>query len=247
MMTLLPVIVAPFIGSFLGVLIRRLPAGQPVVLARSCCVSCGSNLVASDLVPVVSFLALRGRCRRCGAPIGLFHLAIELASIAVALWVVLTQTEPGWIWVGCVLGWTLLALAWIDAEHMVLPDVLTLPLVLAGLGVCVLLERREAADHALGAALGYVVFRAVAAFYQRWRGRTGLGGGDAKLLAAAGAWLGWQALPWVVLEASLAGIAAALAARLLGWQVSRATALPFGPFLAAAIWLVWLYGMPLSR
>ncbi len=145
------------------------------------------------------------------------------------------------------LGWTLLALAWIDAEHMFLPDALTLPLVLAGLGVCALLERWSLADHALGAALGYLAFRAVAIFYQVWRGRTGLGGGDAKLLAAAGAWLGWQALPWVVLAASLAGIAAALIARLLGHPVSRATALPFGPFLAIAIWLVWLYGVPVPQ
>ncbi len=246
-MKLLPVIVAPFIGSFLGVLIRRLPAGQPVVLARSFCASCGANLAACDLVPVVSFLVLRGRCRRCRAPIGVFHLVIELAAVAVALWVVLTQTEPGWIWASCVLGWTLLALAWIDAEHMFLPDMLTLPLVLAGLGACVLLDRWSVVDHALGAALGYLAFRAIAAFYQAWRGRTGLGGGDAKLLAAAGAWLGWQALPWVVLEASLAGIAAALTARVLGRHISRATALPFGPFLAIAIWLVWLYGVPLPQ
>lgn len=241
-MKLLPLIVAPFIGSFLGVLIRRLPAGQPVMLARSVCESCGRTLAARDLVPVASFLALRGRCRRCRAPIGIFHLIVELAAMSVALWVVLTETESGRIWASCVLGWTLLVLAWIDAEHMFLPDVLTLPLVVAGLCVCLLLERWDAADHALGAVLGYLAFRAVGMVYQAWRGRAGLGGGDAKLMAVAGAWLGWQALPWVVLEASLAGIAAALAARLLGHDVSRDTALPFGPFLAAAIWLVWLYG-----
>jgi leader peptidase (prepilin peptidase)/N-methyltransferase len=246
-MRFLPVIFAPFIGSFLGVLIRRLPAGQPIVLARSACAACGHRLSVRDLVPVVSYLVLRGRCRRCRAPIGVFHPAIELAALAVALWAALTLTEPGWVWASCVLGWTLLVLAWIDGGHMMLPDVLTLPLLLAGLGATLLLDPEDAADHALGAALGYFAFLGVAALYRAWRGRTGLGGGDAKLLAAAGAWLGWQALPWVVLEASVAGIAAALISRLLGRRVSGTTALPFGPFIAAAVWLVWLYGVPLER
>jgi leader peptidase (prepilin peptidase)/N-methyltransferase len=246
-MQFLPVILAPFIGSFLGVLIRRLPAGQPIALARSACASCGCRLGVIDLVPVVSFVVLRGRCRSCGAPIGVFHLAVELAALAVALWAALTLTEPGWVWASCVLGWTLLALGWIDVEHMMLPDVLTLPLLLAGLGVTLLLDQADIADHALGAVLGYVAFRAIAAGYRAWRGRDGLGGGDAKLLAAAGAWLGWQALPWVVLEASLAGIGAALIARLLGHRISGTTALPFGPFIALGIWLVWLYGVPMTE
>jgi leader peptidase (prepilin peptidase)/N-methyltransferase len=245
-MQFLPVIFAPFIGSFLGVLIRRLPAGQPIVLARSACASCGRNLAARDLVPVVSFLLLRGRCRTCHASIGVFHLAVELTAVAVALWAALTLTEPDWVWASCVLGWTLLALAWIDVEHMLLPDVLTLPLLLSGLGATLLLDPQDIFDHALGAAVGYFVFRAVAVAYRAWRGRDGLGGGDAKLLAAAGAWLGWQALPAVVLEASLAGIAAALVARVLGRRIGPTTMLPFGPFIAAAIWLVWLYGVPIA-
>jgi leader peptidase (prepilin peptidase)/N-methyltransferase len=249
-MQFLPVIFAPFIGSFLGVLIRRLPEGQPIALARSVCVSCGRVLGVRDLVPVASFLLLRGRCRTCHAPIGVFHLAVELAAVAVALWAALmfaepALAEPAWVWASCVLGWTLLALGWIDVEHMMLPDVLTLPLLLAGLGATLLLDPQDIGDHALGAVVGYLVFRAIAAGYRAWRGRTGLGGGDAKLLAAAGAWLGWQALPSVVLEASVAGIAAALIAHLLGRRVSRTTALPFGPFIAAAVWLVWLYGVPL--
>jgi len=246
-MQFLPVIFAPFIGSFLGVLIRRLPRGQPIVLARSACVSCGRGLAVRDLVPVLSFLLLRGRCRTCHAPIGVFHLAIELTAVAVALWAALTLAEPDWVWASCVLGWTLLALGWIDVEHMMLPDVLTLPLLLAGLGATLLLDPGDALDHALGAVVGYLAFRAIAAGYRAWRGHDGLGGGDAKLLAAAGAWLGWQALPWVVLEASLAGIAAALVAHLLGRRISRTTALPFGSFIAAAVWLVWLYGVPFAE
>jgi leader peptidase (prepilin peptidase)/N-methyltransferase len=120
----LPIIVAPFIGSFLGVLIRRLPAGEPVAMARSACAACGRRLGARDLVPLVSFLLLRGRCRICGAPIGWFHPAIELAALGVALWAALTQDAPGLVWASCVLGWTLLALGWIDVEHGVAARVL---------------------------------------------------------------------------------------------------------------------------
>ena len=243
----LPIIAAPFIGSFLGVLIRRLPAGQPIGLARSACGSCGTTLGALDLVPIVSFLLLRGRCRNCQAPIGTFHLAIEVAATLVALWATLIYAEQGWIWASCVLGWTLLALAWIDIEHMLLPDTLTLPLLLAGLGTTLLLQPETITDQALGAALGYIVFRAVGAGYRISRGRTGLGGGDAKLLAAAGGWLGWQALPWIVVGASLGGIVAALIACLLGHRISRTTAIPFGCFIAVATWLVWLYGLPIPQ
>ncbi len=244
-MQLLPIIFAPFIGSFVGVLIRRLPAGRPIVLARSACDSCGHALGARDLVPLASFFLLRGRCRSCQAPIGWFHPAVELAAVVVALWAALVLSEAPWVWASCVLGWTLLALAWIDVEHMLLPDVLTLPLLLAGLGCTLLLQPESVFEHALGAALGYLAFRAIAVGYQAWRGRAGMGAGDAKLFAAGGAWLGWQALPWVVVEASVGGIVVALIARLLGHRISRSTALPFGPFIAAAIWLVWLYGVPL--
>jgi leader peptidase (prepilin peptidase) / N-methyltransferase len=237
-------VVAPFIGSFLGVLIRRLPRGRPVLLARSACDSCGATLAPVDLVPLASFLAQRGRCRRCGAPIGWFHPAIELAALAVAFsaWSVAGGAQ---LWVDCLLGYTLLALAWIDVEHGILPDVLTLPLLLAGLALAWLADPASALDCAIGAALGYLLFRAVALIYHRLRGREGLGEGDAKLLAAGGAWLGWQQLGSVVLVAALLGLAAALLARLAGRPLDRASAIAFGPFLALAVWLIRLHPLPL--
>ena len=232
-----PVLAAPFAGSLLGVLVRRLPAGRPVLWDRSVCESCGRPLGPADLVPLASYLALHGRCRQCGARISPFHPVIELAALAVALSAVLFDAETGRIWAGCALGWTLLALAWIDAEHLSLPDVLTLPLVVAGLLATWLLDPAMLADHALGAAAGWLALWAVAAGYRRARGREGLGQGDAKLLAAGGAWLGWEALPWVVLLAALGGLAWALTRR---GHLSATTVLPFGPCLAAAIWLLWL-------
>ena len=136
---LLPaLLVAPFVGSFLGVLIRRLPDGRPVALARSRCEACGAAIPARHMLPIGSFFLLRGRAACCGAPIARAHPAIELAAVAVTLWAgSVAGDDFARLWAGCVLGWTLLALAWIDAERMLLPDVLTLGLLLAGLATAV--------------------------------------------------------------------------------------------------------------
>jgi len=235
-----PVLAAPFVGSLLGVLVRRLPAGKPVGMARSACETCGRVLGPADLAPIISYLALRGRCRGCGAPIAPMHLAIELAAVAVAAWAA-SVDSGGALWAGCVLGWTLLALAWIDHATFWLPDLLTLPLILAGLAATWWLQPWALTDHAIGAAAGYAALRLVSWTYETLRRRDGLGEGDAKLLAAAGAWLGWQALPPVLIGAAVAGLVAAGLSMLLGRRVTAATALPFGPPLAAATWIVWLY------
>ncbi len=237
----LAVLVAPFIGSFLGVLIRRLPRGEPVGWTRSACETCAGPLGAGDLLPIVSFLAIRGRCRACRAPISGFHLAIELAAVVVALGAVALAPEPQLVWAGCVLGWWLLALAWIDARHMLLPDALTLPLILAGLGVAWLDDPVTVPAHALGAAAGYLAFRAVGVCYARLRGRDGLGEGDAKLLAAGGAWVGWQPLADLVLVAALAALAVGLGIAVYRRRLQRDLALPFGPFLAIALWGIWVW------
>jgi leader peptidase (prepilin peptidase)/N-methyltransferase len=240
---LLPVLAAPFIGSFLGVLIRRLPEGQPVGLARSACESCGTALAARDLLPIASYLALRGRCRTCTAPIGGFHLTVELAALAVAAVTAVLADDPPALWIGCGLGWVLLALAWIDWEHLYLPDTLTLPLVPAGLFATWWLAPAALADHAIGAALGYFAFRGLAWAYRRLLRREGLGQGDANLLAAAGAWLGWEGLPTMVLLAALGGLALAGAVALRHGRQAAAKPLPFGPCLALAFWLYWLQAM----
>jgi leader peptidase (prepilin peptidase) / N-methyltransferase len=242
---LLPVLVSPFIGSFLGVLIQRLPDGDDVVTARSHCNACHRTLGPADLIPIASYLAMRGRCRHCGAPIGRFHLIVELAALAVALWALTVDANNAdgglRLWADCVLGWTLLALAWIDARHMILPDVLTLPLVLAGLGFAWFLEPERIVDHAAGAAIGWLLFWAVSRLYRLLRGRDGLGEGDAKLLAASGAWVSWSGLGPVMLVAALTGLGVALVGWLRGGKTTAATAIPFGPPLAFATWLVWLY------
>jgi leader peptidase (prepilin peptidase)/N-methyltransferase len=238
-----PVVLAPFIGSFLGVLIRRLPAGEPILVARSRCESCSQPLRPAEMLPILSFAWQRGRCRRCDAPIARMHLAVECAALGVAGWAAVVLPDAPTLWFGCALGWTLLALGWIDWEHMILPDALTLPLAATGLLATWRLEPEALADHALAAALGYLAFRVLSLVYRRLRGHEGLGQGDAKLLAASGAWAGLSALPLIVFGAAVLGLCHALVLRLRGDRMDAVTALPFGGALALAFWVVWLYDL----
>lgn len=239
----LPILAAaPFVGSFLGVLVRRLPEGRAVCLARSACEYCGVTLQAREMVPLASYLLQRGKCRHCGMAIDPFHVAIEFAALGVPLWAILAEPNADRLWLDCLLGWTLLTLGWIDWRWMRLPDALTLPLLLAGLLSAAWLQPESIGSHATGAAVGYLALRGVAWCYHALRGREGIGAGDAKLLAAAGAWLGLAPLPMVVLLAALLGLATAGVMALSGRKLHATTALPFGPCLAASTWLVWLYG-----
>ncbi len=230
----------PIIGSWLGVLIRRAGTGRPTMRGRSACESCNHVLGPLDLVPLLSFWLRRGRCRYCGAGIGWFHLAVELAALAVGAAAYLADGDTARCWFDAGLGWALLAAAWIDAETFRLPDNFTLPLILAGLAVTFLESGPAVYGHAAAAALGYLGFRLLNAAFRAWRGRDGLGQGDAKLLAACGAWLGAGALPDVILLAGLLGILTIMLLRLSGRGWHRERALPFGPALAFAIFAMRL-------
>ncbi len=234
-------LVAPFIGSFLGLVIRRLPEGVPIAWSRSRCRWCETRLGPRDLVPILSWLIAKGRCRHCGHRLGWFYPWVELAAVAVALTAVAVDGGEG-AWLDCILGWWLLTLGWIDARYWLLPDLLTLPLILAGLAAAAIFDPEQLTGRALGAALGYLVLLMIAALYQALRGREGLGRGDAKLLAASGAWVGAAALPQVILLAALSALAAAGCLRLGGVRLGAHSPMPFGPFLALATWLVWLFG-----
>lgn len=238
---LFPVAAAPFVGSFLGTLACRLPVGRPVALARSACPGCGHALGPLSLIPLLSWAMQRGRCRHCSARIEPFYPLIELLALALALSAV--AVFSGWmLWVSCGLGWCLLALAATDIRHTVLPDALTLPLIPAGLAVVLVGGTGAFWLHLAAAAGAWLACVALASAYRRLRGRDGLGMGDAKLLAAAGAWLGPAALPGVVLAASAAALCVVLARDVGRRRIAAATLIPFGPFLALAIWLSWLYG-----
>jgi leader peptidase (prepilin peptidase)/N-methyltransferase len=241
MNALAPLIVAPFAGSFVGLLAQRLPVRRAVVFGRSECPHCRAVLGPLDLVPLASWLVLGGRCRHCDHALGAFYPAIEIAALAIAAWSMLVVPES-LVWASCGLGWALLALAVMDVRHLVLSDTLTLPLIPAGLAVCLVAAPDRIYDHLIGAALGGVVFVAVAVAYRRLRAREGLGLGDAKLMAAAGAWLAWPGLASVVLVAALSALTWILVFAGAGRKTGAHDPIPFGPHLCLAIWLIWLYG-----
>ena len=239
--TALAVALGPAIGSFLGLLSLRLPADRPVAAARSACDGCGRRLGLLDLIPVLSFAALGGRCRTCKSPIARRYLLLELTCALLPLWSGLVHPGPMAL-AGALLAWQLVLLCLLDAEHYWLPRVITLPLIASGLlvsslgGVDVLLRSL------IGAMAGFLSLAVIAALYRRLRGREGLGGGDAYMFAGAGAWVGWIGLPTTLLWASLAGLSLVIASLVTGRSVSGDQRLPFGVFLAAGAWLTWLYG-----
>lgn len=233
------VALGPFVGSFLGLMSLRLPEGRPVGLARSACPACARPLGPIDLIPILSFALLRGRCRTCDAQIPRRYLVLELACPALALWSVLIYpSAEGFL--GALLAWQLLLLALLDAEHFWLPRMLTLPLIVSGLAVAA--AQGALGGHLLGAVLGFAGLSLLALAYRRLRGREGLGGGDAYLLAGGGAWCGAIALPSILLIAAASGLVFALVLRLRGKTLAADQPLPFGVFLAAGVWLTWLYG-----
>jgi len=236
-----PLIAAPFVGSFLGVLVLRMPVGRPVAFARSACAHCHEKLGPAELIPLVSWVASGGRCRHCDTRLGLFYPGIELAATLVAAWAIMAL-PPELVWPGCALGWTMLAASLIDFRHLILPDSLVLPLVPAGIALHALIVPDRWPDHVIGAAAGFLGFALIRQIYARLRGREGLGLGDVKLLAAAGAWVGWAGLPSVVFLAAAFVLTGLAAGRLVGRAVDRRAEIPFGPALALAVWLVWLYG-----
>lgn len=227
------------VGSFLATLLIRWPRGESALGGRSRCDGCGATLAARELVPLLSFVMARGRCRRCGAPIDRRQPAMELAAAGIGLVAALAHPLPLAL-ATAGFGWWLLILAALDVEHHWLPDALTLPLVPLGLAVALAGLGPPLADRAIGLVAGWAVLAAIALAYRHWRGREGLGGGDPKLLAAIGAWLGWNLLPLVLLGAGLLGLVAALALRARGEPVDATTRLPLGALLALCAWPAWL-------
>ncbi len=240
------ILLGPAAGSFLGLVSLRLPSDRQIVAGRSACGHCGRTLSPVDLVPILSFLALRGRCRTCGGAIPRRYLMMELGCLALGVWSAFAFDGPMAV-VSALFGWWLLVIAVIDGEHFWLPDRLTLPLLVVGLiqAVAFSLTGLQAAPwihNLIGAAAGFAALWLVAFAYRKLRGREGLGGGDPILLGAIGAWVGWQGLPSVVVWAGIAGLSVVLATAALRRSVSAETKLPFGVFLAIGAWLVWIFG-----
>lgn len=234
-------------GSFLATALIRWPRGEGVARGRSRCDACATPLGARDLVPLLSYAALRGRCRHCGARIDKRHMAVELAAATVGLVALAAHPLPLGI-VTALLGWWLLLAAMLDLEEQWLPDRLTLPLIPLGLLAAWAGFGPPLAERAAGAAIGWAGLSLIAFLYRHARGREGLGGGDPKLLGALGAWVGAWVLPVILLGAGLFGLAALLLMRRRGEAVTAATRLPLGTLMILAAWPVWLVAAaPLLR
>lgn len=229
-------------GSFIAAVSVRLPRDEDIVVARSRCRGCDQPLRAWELVPLFSWLALRGRCARCSTRISQRYPLIELAAAAIGVWAGLSGAS--WLMAGAtaVLGWQLLLIAIIDGENFWLPDILTWPLVATGLTVAAMTGWDLALSHMIGAVVGFGGLWLVGWLYKVIRKRAGLGGGDPFLFAGAGAWVGWIGLPSVLLWACAVGLSLVFGMLVVRRTVSGSEKLPFGVFLAVGIWLTWLYG-----
>ncbi len=257
------------IGSFLNVCIHRLPAEESVVRPGSRCPGCGSPIAWYDNVPIVSWLWLGARCRRCRAPIAARYPLVEVATGGLAVLAVVVFGPTAQAGIAFVFGAALLLVSVIDLDHRFIPDEVSLPGILVGLAASFLPGPPSPLEAALGAALGGGVLWAVAWVYEHTTGVEGMGLGDVKLLAMIGAFLGWQAIPVVLVIASITGSAAGLAVMLapsgrrlrrrvvrrLGRRAllpfmrraARRTEIPFGPFLAfGALLALFLPGISLG-
>ncbi len=232
---------APCVGSFLGLVAKRLPEGRAIAWARSRCPHCDAVLAWRDLIPILSWAVQRGACRTCGHRLSWRYPAVEIAALGIAVWSL--AVTPGILaWASAVLGWNLLVLAMIDLRHLILPDEITLPLIPAGLAVTWSLNPDLLPHHAAGAVGGFLFVVLLRWAYGRIRGREGIGLGDAKLLAAAGAWVSWQGLSGIVLIAAALALAGHVIWNALIQPRDLTREIPFGPYLAAGFWLTWLYG-----
>ncbi|MGB9495734.1 MAG: A24 family peptidase [Azonexus sp.] len=263
------------VGSFLNVVIHRLPkmmeqewqaqcadlrgetpsiatagSAEPAALSlarpRSRCPACGHQITALENIPVVSYLLLRGKCSNCAAPISLRYPVIEvLAALlsAYAAW----HFGPTLQMVGAlVLLWALIALTVIDYDTQLLPDSITLPLLWFGLAFNLAGTYTDISSAVIGAMVGYLTLWSIFWAFKLATGKEGMGYGDFKLLAALGAWLGWQMLPVIILLSSVVGAAVGISLIVFN-RHGRNTPIPFGPYLAAAGCIALFWGSGLTR
>lgn len=257
------------VGSFLNVVIHRLPImmerawreqcrelleqteGESegpfnLVVPRSRCPSCGHLIGALENIPLLSFLLQRGRCRHCGAAIGARYPFIE-AFTALLTAAVVWHFGPTWEAAGAMLlTWALVALAFIDLDHHLLPDDITLPFLWLGLILALFGLFTDLQSAVLGAITGYLALWSIYHLFRLFTGKEGMGYGDFKLLAMLGAWMGWQQLPMVILFSSLVGAVVGISLILLRGH-DRNIPIPFGPYLAAAGWLALLWGNDMAN
>ncbi len=271
------VVLALLIGSFLNVVIHRLPLMMErdwrsqcdellatpatklpegrfdLMVPRSQCPACDAPITALQNVPILSYILLRGRCANCGTTISARYPAVEALTAVLSglvAWRFGFGTEAA---AAILLTWVLVAVTFIDFDHQIIPDSISLPLVWIGLtlslfhplqGASVLFIAPQTAI--VGALAGYLSLWSVYHLFRLVTGKEGMGYGDFKLLAALGAWLGWQQLPMIIILSALVGAVLGIALIVVRGR-DRNIPMPFGPFLAAAGWLAMMYGQQIQN
>jgi leader peptidase (prepilin peptidase) / N-methyltransferase len=240
MMTLLGAI----IGSFLATILMRWPLGKSAAKGKSLCDACGAVVKVYDLVPIASFIARRGRAGCCGEPISIDHLWLEVGAAMIGLLSAFALPGMPLIYVTLALfGWALLLLAALDARHFWLPDRVTIPLAILGLIANFSGVGPGLVDALIGASTGFVSLWSVGFAFKKVRGVDGLGGGDPKIFAAIGAWVGWANLPLILFAAAGIGLLIVAVLALTGRPLLRSAPLPLGALLAIAAWPVCLVSL----
>lgn len=265
--TLVAALFGLLVGSFLNVVIHRIPkmmqresdnyvaqesGKEPphtdrynLMVPRSACPCCGHQITALENIPVISWLALRGKCRNCKAPISARYPAVELLTGMLA-GVLVWTFGSGLAGLATLLFlFLLIAMTFIDIDTQLLPDDLTYPLLWAGLLVNINGTFVPLQDAVIGAAAGYLVLWSVYWLFKLVTGKEGMGYGDFKLLAALGAWLGWAMLPTIILLSSVVGAIVGISLIVFAKR-GRDKPIPFGPYLAAAGLIALLYGTGIS-
>jgi leader peptidase (prepilin peptidase)/N-methyltransferase len=230
------------LGSFLNVCIYRIPLKKSIVYPSSSCPQCGKKIRFYDNIPLVSYIILRGKCRSCGSAISLRYPVVEAVSglISAALFMRLGVSPQYFVFL--LFAASLVIISFIDLQHRIIPDMISLPGILVGLGVSLLkLTPVSWLDSLIGIIGGGGFLYLVAVLFEMLTRREGMGGGDIKLLAMIGAWMGWKALPFIILISSITGTLIG-AASLIAARKGLRTKIPFGPFLALGALIYLFFG-----
>ena len=217
-----------------------------LALPRSRCPSCSHEISALQNIPVLSYIALGGKCGNCKSPISVRYPIVEFATMLLSLIVAWQLGPTPQALLGIVVTWFLISMSMIDFDHQLLPDNLTLPLMWIGLLAALIPIFADLREAVIGAAAGYLILWSVYQLFKLVTGKEGMGYGDFKLLAALGALLGWQSLPVIILLSSLVGAFVGIGIIAVTGR-DKNIPIPFGPYLAAAGWIAMLWGESLSN
>ncbi len=227
------------LGSFLNVCIHRIPVKESIISPPSRCPQCGKRIRFYDNIPVISYIILRGRCRDCGKPISVRYPLMEGITGLLSISLFLKHNLSHQYFIFLMFSASLVVISFIDLRHQIIPDAISLPGILAGFIISLIFVHITWYDSLIGIIAGGGVLYLVAFLFEVITGKEGMGGGDIKLLAMIGAWMGWRALPFIILLSSLTGIFIGGGSLLISRQGLGAR-IPFGPFLALGT-LVYLF------